>query len=164
MLLLHLRKDQNIVQVHYYDPFSYESPEDVIHHGLEGGRTVGHSKEHYKRFEEVTVGAEDRFPFISGLDAYIVETPSDIKFCEVLGSAELGDELGDEEKRVFVFNHYSIQRVIVLDQPERAIFLLNEEHRGCYRGFGKSDPSSMQVFLHEGVQLSLFQWGQEIDL
>ena len=82
----------------------------------------------------------------------------DIKFCEVLGSAELGDELGDEGKGVSVLNGYSVQHTIVLDQPEQAIFLLNEEHRGCYGGFGRLDLSGMQVFLQEGVQLSLFQW------
>ena len=96
MLLLYLRKDQNVVQVHYHDPFGYEGPEDVVHYGLEGGRTVGHSKEYYERFEEATVGTEGHFPFISGLDVYIVETLLDIKFCEVLGSTELGDEFGDE--------------------------------------------------------------------
>ena len=142
MLLLYLRKDQNVVQVHYHDPFGYEGPEDVVHYGLEGGRTVGHSKEHYERFEEAMVGTEGHFPFISGLDAYIVETPLDIKFCEVLGSSELGDELRDERKGVSVLNGYSVQRAIVLDQLEQAIFLLNEEHRGCYRGFGRLDASS----------------------
>jgi len=57
---------------------------------------VGHSKKHYEGFEEATVGAEGCFLFISGLNAYIIETPVDIQFCEVLGSTELGDELGDE--------------------------------------------------------------------
>jgi len=82
---------------------------------LEGDGTVGHSKEHYERFKEVMVGMEGYFLFISGLDAYVVEIPSDIKFCEVLGSAELGDELGDEGERVSVLNSYGIQHVIVLD-------------------------------------------------
>ena len=100
MLLLCLCKDQNVIQVHYYDPFGYEGPEDVVHHGLEGSGTIGHSEEHYERFEETTVDAKGCFPFISRLDAYIVETPSDIKFCEVLGSVELGDKLGDEGESV----------------------------------------------------------------
>jgi len=156
MLLLYLCKDQNIVQVHYHDPFGYEGSKDVVHHGLEDSGTVSHSKEHYERFEEAAVDAEGRFPFISGLDVYVVETPSDIKFCEVLGSAELGDELKDEGKGVSVLNGYSVQHTIVLDQPEQAIFLLNEEHRGCYGGFGRLDLSGMQVFLQEDVQLSLF--------
>ena len=82
---------------------------------MEGGGTVGHSEEHYKRLEETVVGAEDRFPFISGLDTYVIETPLDIKFCEVPSSAELGDEFGDERERVPVLDSYGVQRAIVLD-------------------------------------------------
>jgi len=93
------------------------------------------------------VGAEGHLPFISGLDTYVIETPSDIKFCEVPGSAELGDEFGDEREGVPVFDGYSVQRAIVLDQLEQTIFFFNEEHRGHYGGLGRSDSSSMQVFL-----------------
>jgi len=81
------------------------------------------------------VGTESRLPFISGLDAYIIEAPMDVEFREVLGSAELRDEFGDERERVLVFDSYSVQRAIVLDQSERTIFLLNKEHGGCNRGF-----------------------------
>jgi len=86
MLLLHLHKDQNVVQVHCHNLFGYEGSEDVVHYGLEDGRTVGYSKEHYKRFKKAVVGTKGCFPFISRLDAYVVETPLDIKFCKVLGS------------------------------------------------------------------------------
>jgi len=156
MFLFRLYKDQNVVQVYYYNPFSYEGSEDVIHHSLEDDRTVGHSKEHYKRFKEIMVGVESHFLFITGLDVYIIEIPPDVKFCEVPGSAELEDKFRDERERVSVLDGYSIQYVIVLDQLEQAIFLFNEEHRGCYEGFGRSDSSGMQVLLQEGVQLSLF--------
>jgi len=115
MLLLHLRKDQDVVQVYYYDPFSYDGSEDVVHHGLESSGTIGHSKEHYERFEQAMVGAENRLLFIFGLDAYIIEAPTDVEFCEVLGSAELRDEFGDERERVSVFDGYGVQRAIVLD-------------------------------------------------
>ena len=47
VFLFCLRKDQNVVQVYYYNTFSYEGSEDVVHHSLEGGGTVGHSKEHH---------------------------------------------------------------------------------------------------------------------
>jgi len=66
---------------------------------LEGSRAVGHSEEHHEEFEEASVGTKGRLPLISGLDAYIIETPVDIQFCEVPGSAELGDEFGDEGER-----------------------------------------------------------------
>jgi len=114
---------------------------------LEDGGTVGHSEEHHKRFEEAAIGTEGCLPFISRLDIYVIETPSDIKLCEVLGSAELGDEFGDEGEGVPVLDGYSVQRTIVLDQPERTILLFNEEHWDCNRGLGGLDPSSMQVLL-----------------
>jgi len=82
---------------------------------LEGSRTVGHSKEHHKRFEEAAVGIEGCFPFISRLDVYIIETPADVKFCEVLGSTELKDEFRDKRESVSVLDGYSIQYTIVLD-------------------------------------------------
>jgi len=118
VFLLHPCKDQNVVQVYYHDSFGYESPEDVVHHSLEGGRTVGHSEEHHKGFKEAAIGAEGCLPFVSGLDTYIIETPLDVKLSEVLGSAELGDEFGDEGEEVPVLDGYGIQRVVVLDQPE----------------------------------------------
>ena len=109
------RKDQNVVQVHYYDPFSYESSENVVHHSLKDSGAVGHSKEHYERFKEAMIGTEDHLPFISGLDAHIVEPPLDVKFCEVLGSAELGDEFGDEGKRIPILDSHGVHHAIVLD-------------------------------------------------
>ena len=51
MLFLHLGEDQDVVQVNYHNTFHYEVPEDIVHHGLEGGLTVSHSKEHYQGFE-----------------------------------------------------------------------------------------------------------------
>jgi len=101
-------KDQNVIQVYYYNPFSYEGSEDVVHHSLEGSGTISHSKEHHKRFKEAMIGIEDCFPFIFRLDVYIVETPADIKFCEVPGSAELGDKFRDEREGILVLDDYSI--------------------------------------------------------
>jgi len=108
MFLFYLYKDQNVVQVHYYNPFNYEGSKDVIYHSLKGSGTVGHSEEHHERFKEAMVGMEGCFLFISGLDAYIIETPADVQFCEVPGSAELGNELGDEGERVPVLDSYSV--------------------------------------------------------
>ena len=78
MLLFHLRKDQNVVQVHHYDHLSYESSEDVVHHSLEGDRTIGHSEEHHERFEKAAISTKGRFSFISRLDVYVIETPVDV--------------------------------------------------------------------------------------
>ena len=110
-----LCKDQNVIQVHYYNPFSYEGSKDVVYHSLEGSRTVGHSEEHHERFKEAAIGTEGCLLFISGLDAHIVETPVDVKFYEVLGSMELGDKFGDEGKGVFILDGYGVQHMIVLN-------------------------------------------------
>jgi len=134
MFLFYLHKDQN-----------------VVHYSLEGSGTVGHSKEHHEKFEEAAVSAKGRFPFISRLNAYIIEAPADIQFHGVPSSAELGDEFGNEGEGISVLDGYGIQYTIVLDQLEQAIFLLNKEHRGCYRGFGGLNSSSIQVFLQEGI-------------
>ena len=115
MLLFHLRKDQDVIQVHYDNPFHYDGSEDVIHHSLEGSGAVGHSKEHYEVFEEASVGVKGRFSLISRLDAYIIETPADIQFCEVLGSTELGDKFRDEGEMIFILDGYGVQSAVVLD-------------------------------------------------
>jgi len=61
-----------------------------------------------ERFEEAMVGMEGRLPFISGLDVYIIETPADVQFCEIPGSAELGDKFRDEGERIPVLDGYGI--------------------------------------------------------
>ena len=82
---------------------------------MEGSEAVGHSKEHHEGFKEAAIGVEGRLSFISGLDAHIVKSPPDIKFCEVLGSMELEDKFGDEKERIPVFDGHGIQCMIVLD-------------------------------------------------
>jgi len=51
MLLFHPSKDQDVVQIDYHNAFCYEVSEDVVHHGLESGWAVGHSKKHHQGFE-----------------------------------------------------------------------------------------------------------------
>jgi len=75
---------------------------------LEGSGAIGHSEEHYKGFKEAAISVEGCFPFISRLDAYIIEVPADIEFCEVFSSVELRDEFRDEGKRIFVLDGHGI--------------------------------------------------------
>ena len=89
MLFLRLGEDQDVVQVDHHNTFHYEVLEDVVHHGLEGGWTVSHSKEHYQGFEQASIGSEGHLPLVSGLNANIVETPIDIQLGEVSGPTEL---------------------------------------------------------------------------
>jgi len=71
-------KDQDVIQIDHHDAFCYEVLEDVVHYGLEGGQTVGYPKEHYQKFKQALIGSEGHFPLISGLNANIIETPTDI--------------------------------------------------------------------------------------
>ena len=82
---------------------------------MEASRAVGHSEEHHEGFEEAAIGTEGHFLFISGLDAYIIEAPADVKFCEVFSSTELRDKFRDKGKRISVLDGHSVQYVIVLD-------------------------------------------------
>ena len=78
MFFLCLGEDQNVVQIDHHDTLRYEVLEDVVHHGLEGGRTVGHFKEHYQGFEQTLIGPEGCLSLIPGLNVDVVETPADI--------------------------------------------------------------------------------------
>jgi len=46
--------------------------------GLEGDRTVRHSKEHYQGFEQTLIGSEGYFPLVSRFNVNIVETLMDV--------------------------------------------------------------------------------------
>ena len=94
---------------------------------------------------------EGSLPLVSRLDADIVETLVNVKLGEVLGSAELRDKLGDQGKRIFILNHHGIKGSIILDQSERTVFFLDEEHQSGYRGFRGSNTSRVQVLLKEGI-------------
>ena len=78
MLCQRLGEDQDVIQVHTDHSFHDEVMEDVIHHCLEGGWTVGESEEHDQWFKEPPVGPECCLPLISLGDAHIVVPPLDI--------------------------------------------------------------------------------------
>jgi len=47
MLFYGLGKDQYIVQVYHHNSLCYQVIEDDIHHSLEGGWAVSHTKKHH---------------------------------------------------------------------------------------------------------------------
>jgi len=73
-------------------------------------------------------------------------------------------EFGDQWEGVFVFDYHGIECTIVLNQLERAIFLLDEKHWSYHRRFERADSSGAQIFLQKGVQLLLFHQRQRVDL
>ena len=104
MLFEGFRENEDVVQVHYHYSFRNEFSENVVHHGLEGGRAVSEAEEHHQRLKESVVGVEGGLPFISFFHADIIETPSDIQLCEVSRPSEFLYQFGNEWEWVFVLH------------------------------------------------------------
>ena len=124
-----LQVDQDVVKVYTYQALHDEVSENVIHHGLEGGQTVGKAKKHHQRLEQPSVGSEGSLPLVTLLDSDIIVPPANIQLGEILRPSELVYELRDERDWISVLDSHRIQGSIVLDQSEGAILLLDEEHR-----------------------------------
>src|SRR5271170_169004 len=91
--------------------------ESVVHHCLESGGGVCHSEEHYQWFEEASSGFERSFVFVSGFDAYVCVSPSDVEFGEDPGSAEVRDQFGYEREWVLVAYGPFVEVSVVLYRP-----------------------------------------------
>ena len=89
-------EDEDVIEIDADNAFEDEVMEDVIHHGLKGGRAISKAKEHDKRFKKTTVGTKGCLPLISLLYPHIIVAPMDIELGEVSGSTELVYEFGDE--------------------------------------------------------------------
>ncbi|KLO07381.1 hypothetical protein SCHPADRAFT_836838, partial [Schizopora paradoxa] len=127
-----LSEDENVVHVNTDISISDKVSEDVVHHGLEGRRTVGEAKEHHKRLKHPLVRLERCFPLVARSDLDII-CPSDIELGEEPSSLELMNEVVDERERVLVLHSDGVQVAIVLNWPKRAILFLDKEERCCHR-------------------------------
>ena len=85
MVFDHVGVYQDIVHIDCHIPFIDEVLEDVVHHGLEGGRAVGEAKEHDQGFKEAPICLEGGFPLVSLFDLHIVVSPTYIQFRKVPG-------------------------------------------------------------------------------
>ena len=117
-------------------------PQDVVRHGLEGGRGVGEPKEHDRRLEEPPVGAEGCLPLVSLLYPHVVVTPVDVRIGEDPGPLQLVDELLYQGQGVAILDRAFIQLPVVLDRSKGTILLFDEEEGGCHGRFRWSDPPS----------------------
>jgi len=102
MFLKGFWEDEDIINV--YDDLSIVDldSENLIHHGLEGSGWVRQTKEHDSGFKETAIGPKGSFPFISFLYTNIVISPSNVKFCEVLGILKGVDEVRDKWWRIAI--------------------------------------------------------------
>jgi len=94
---------------------------------LEGGWRVGESEEHNCWLEESLRSEECRFPFVSFLNVDIVISPLYVKFSEEGATSEAVNSLGNEWGNVAVFLGPMVDRAIVLNWMELAVFLFDKE-------------------------------------
>src|SRR5271163_657501 len=116
MLLNGLGEDQDVIKVHTNNTFRDQILEDVIHHSLECGRTVGETKEHHQGLKEASVSPKGSLPLITFLHVHVIESPTDVKFGEITCTTKTVDEFRDERQRVTVLDRNSIEGTIVLYQ------------------------------------------------
>ena len=83
MVFNHAGVYEDIVHVDCHIAFVDKVFENVIHHCLEGGQTVGEAKEHDEGFEEAPIHSEGGFPLVALFDSYVVVTPAYVQFREV---------------------------------------------------------------------------------
>ena len=74
--------------------------EDMVHEGLEGGRSIAKSKAHDGGFEKSHGGDESSFPLIFLSDANVVVSPTNVEFGEQGGLLHVINEFGDQWKRI----------------------------------------------------------------
>ena len=78
--LLSLCEYKDMVHVDNESSFSNHISEGGVHEGLEHGRGVTLSKEHYQGFIEAIRSDKCCLPFISLFDLNVVVSPSDVHF------------------------------------------------------------------------------------
>ena len=74
--------DEDIIHINCNIAFIDEFVEKVVHHRLEGGRSVGEAKEHDHWFEEATIRLECCLPLIAIAHANVIISPTDIQLRE----------------------------------------------------------------------------------
>jgi len=94
MVLLHaFNIDEDVIEVHADHSLHNEVLKDLIHHCLEGRRTVCKAKEHHQWFKQPATHPKCSLLLITFLHLHILIPPLHIQFREVLGTAKLVDKV-----------------------------------------------------------------------
>jgi len=106
--------DEDVVKVHADHSIHNKVLKDLIHHCLEGGRTVCKAKEHHQWFEQPVTCLKCSLLFVTFLHSHILIPPSHIQLHEVFCAAKLVDKVQNERKRVAILDHHCIEGTIIL--------------------------------------------------
>jgi len=130
MLIYEFGVDENIIEVHTHYSFHIKVLKYLIHHCLEGRRTVCKAEEHYQWFEQPATCAKCSLPFITLLYSHILITLLHIQLHQVFCTMKLIDKVKHERKGVAILDSHQIEGAIILDNMQPTILLLNEEDGG----------------------------------
>jgi len=98
-VLLHsFSVDEDVIKVHTDHSSHNEVLKDLIHHCLEGRRTVCKAKEHHQWFKQPVTCLKSSLPLVTLLHSHILVPPSHIQFHEVFGTAKLVDKVQNERE------------------------------------------------------------------
>jgi len=78
VLLHNSSVDEDVIEVHTDHSFHKKVLKDVIHHCLEGRRTICKAKEHHQWFEQPMTRLKRRLPLITLFHLHILVPPSHI--------------------------------------------------------------------------------------
>ncbi len=109
-----LSENEDVVHVDAYKAVPDQIREDVIHHRLEGRRTVRESEEHHQRLKHAPVCLERGLPLVSLSDPHIVVSPPHIQLRKVPGTLQTLHEIVLQWERVLVLHCDGVQVPIIL--------------------------------------------------
>jgi hypothetical protein len=121
------QEDEQIVHVNDEPPFSDEVAKKVVHERLERGGGVTKAEKHNSGFEEIEGSDECCFPVVLRSDQHVVVSPAYVYFSKNTQAPKTIDKVGDEGKRVRVFDGVGVYILVVLAGTYQPILLRDEE-------------------------------------
>ena len=92
---------------------------------------------------------ESGLPLVAVFDADVVVPPVDVKLGKQFGVFEFVDKVRDEREWVGVAGGMFVQVSVILTGTETTILLFDKEKWGCLGGIGRTNLSTVEVFLEE---------------
>ena len=129
---LRLRVHEDVVQVDHHKNIRHIL-EDVVHKVLKCGQRVGKSHWHDKKFKGAITGLKHCFPFVTGGDADVVISGTQVKFGVDFGQPKVVNEVLDQWYGVSILLGNLVE-VLKLTQSRRVPSFFLESRTGAPPG------------------------------
>jgi hypothetical protein len=107
-------EDQDVIKIYGDNSLCDKILENLIHHYLEGGQTIGEITVHHEWLKEALVCMEHCLPLIALTDTDIVVSPAHMKLCEIVYALEAMDQVVNQWQWVMILPCDSIKGTVVL--------------------------------------------------